>query len=57
MWLVVGAFVVVNNFSVMKSPFGLGLWWLALGLAATTVDRYHTPAPSRLAPVEEAPDA
>ena len=54
LWLVVLAFVVVNNFSVMKSPYGLGLWWLCIGLIATTVARYLTPVPSRLGVAEPA---
>jgi O-antigen ligase len=48
LWLIVAAFVVVNNFSVMKSPFGLGMWWLSLALIGTTVDRYVTPEPPHL---------
>jgi O-antigen ligase len=44
LWLVIAAFFIVNNFSVMKSPYGLGLWWLTLGLLGSTVDRFR---PSR----------
>ncbi len=47
LWLVVGSFIIVNNFSVMKSTYGLGLWWLCLGFIATTVGRYHTTSPAR----------
>jgi O-antigen ligase len=39
LWLVIVAYVIVNNFSVMKVPFGLGLWWLTLGLIASLVFR------------------
>jgi O-antigen ligase len=39
LWLAVAAYVIVNNFSVMKLPFGLGLWWLCLGLLASLVHR------------------
>jgi O-antigen ligase len=39
LWLAILAYVIVNNFSVMKAPFGLGLWSLALGLIASLVDR------------------
>lgn len=39
MWLVIAAHVVVNNFSRMQVPFGLGIWWLTLGLVATVVER------------------
>jgi hypothetical protein len=49
LWLIVASFYLVNNFSVMKSSFGLGLWWITLGLVGTTVGRYVTAAPSRLA--------
>jgi O-antigen ligase len=38
-WLGVLTFVVVNNFENMKVTFGLGLWWLILGLIATTIER------------------
>jgi O-antigen ligase len=41
MWLVVGGFFVVNSFMVMHVPFGLGLWWLTLGLIGSVVDRYQ----------------
>jgi colanic acid/amylovoran biosynthesis glycosyltransferase len=41
LWLVVATFVVVNNFSRMQLPFGLGLWWLTIGLIATVVARYR----------------
>jgi O-antigen ligase len=44
LWLVIAAFVVVNNFSVMKVSFGLGLWWLTLGLIGSTVHRYRASA-------------
>ncbi|HEX6230472.1 MAG TPA: O-antigen ligase family protein [Actinomycetota bacterium] len=39
LWLAIAAYAIVNNFSVMKTPFGLGLWWLALGLIASVVHR------------------
>jgi hypothetical protein len=45
MWLVVLGYLVVNNFAVMHSTVGLGLWWTSLGLIASLVDR-HTPRPS-----------
>jgi O-antigen ligase len=44
LWLVIAAFFVVNNFSVMKSAYGLGAWWLSLGLVASIVDRFRPPA-------------
>jgi O-antigen ligase len=43
LWLVVAAFLLVNNFSVMKSSYGLGVWWMTLGLIASIVDRYRPP--------------
>jgi len=33
----------VNNFVSMHVPFGLGLWWLSLGLIASLVTRYYGP--------------
>ncbi|HWL90765.1 MAG TPA: O-antigen ligase family protein [Actinomycetota bacterium] len=39
LWLLIAAYVLVNNFSVMRAPFGLGLWWLALGAVAAAVSR------------------
>jgi hypothetical protein len=39
MWLAVAAFIIVNNFERMQVPVGFGIWWLALGLIATIVDR------------------
>ncbi len=46
MWLVVAAFVIVNNFERMQVPVGFGIWWLTLGLIATIVDRARPPAPA-----------
>jgi O-antigen ligase len=44
MWLAVAAHVIVNNFSRMQVPFGLGIYWLSLGLIATVVSRqYESP--------------
>lgn len=40
LWLVILDHVVVNNFSNMKIVFGLGLWWITLGLIATLVSPY-----------------
>lgn len=40
MWLVLLAHFVSNNFSRMQVPFGLGMWWLTLGLIASVVARY-----------------
>ena len=48
LWLVVLAHVVVNNFSRMHLPFGLGMWWLTLGLIASIIDAPGTEAPDPL---------
>lgn len=37
LWLVVLAFVIVNNFAPMVVVFGLGMYWLNLGLIAAIV--------------------
>ena len=56
LWLGVAAFFIVNNFSVMKLSFGLGLYWLTLGLIGTVVDRYrNAPRPSKPADPRRAP--
>jgi hypothetical protein len=39
MWLVLAAFVIVNNFERTQVPVGFGIWWLTLGLIATIIDR------------------
>jgi O-antigen ligase len=38
LWLVVLAHLIANNFSNMKVVYGLGLFWLTLGLVASLVD-------------------
>lgn len=40
LWLVIASHVIVNNFSRMQVPFGLGMSWLTLGLIASIVARY-----------------
>jgi O-antigen ligase len=35
LWLSILAHLVVNNFANMRVPFGLGLWWVSLGLIAS----------------------
>ncbi len=37
LWLVLAAHVVVNMYSNMRVVFGLGLWWLVLGVIASVV--------------------
>jgi O-antigen ligase len=51
LWLALLAHIVVNNFSRMHLPFGLGMYWLTLGLVATLVGR--VPAPARALPGAE----
>jgi O-antigen ligase len=50
LWLALLAHIVVNNFSRMHLPFGLGMYWLTLGLVATVVGRVparaEVPAPA-----------
>ena len=43
-WLVPAMHFVVNNFSNMKVPFGLGMYWLSLGLIAGIVLPPRLPA-------------
>jgi hypothetical protein len=33
--------VVVNNYANMHVEWGLGLWWITLGLIASLTERYH----------------
>ena len=54
LWAIVASFVVVNNFSNMRVSFGLGLWWIALGLvAAVTTTALRPGPPSPRAPGSE----
>jgi O-antigen ligase len=41
LWLVLAAHVAVNNYANMRVVFGLGLWWLVLGMIATLITRYR----------------
>jgi len=36
-WFVILSFFIVNNFSNMRVVFGLGMWWITLGLIANLV--------------------
>lgn len=38
LWLALGAQVIVYNFSNNRVAFGLGVWWLTVGLLATACD-------------------
>ena len=49
LWLVLLFHFVVNNFSHMRIVFGLGMWWLTLGLIAAVISRYLAAEPQRLA--------
>lgn len=40
-WLGILAIIVVNNFTRMQLPFGFGLYWILLGLVASTVHRFR----------------
>lgn len=41
LWLALLFHVVVNNFSNMRIVYGLGMWWLTLGLLASILSRYQ----------------
>jgi O-antigen ligase len=43
LWLAIAGHVIVNNFSRMQVPFGLGIYWLTLGLIAAVVSRDYPP--------------
>ncbi len=40
-WLAILSLFVVNNFTRMQLPFGFGLYWILLGLVASTVNRFR----------------
>jgi O-antigen ligase len=56
LWLVMATFFTVNQFSNMRVTFGLGVWWVTLGMIAALVDRHRRPgpAPNADAPLEAA---
>ena len=39
LWLGLVAHIVVTNFANMRGTYGLGLWWLTLGLVAALIDK------------------
>lgn len=41
LWLALASHVIVNNYSNMRVVYGLGLWWLILGMIASVVSRYR----------------
>jgi O-antigen ligase len=45
LWLVILNFIVLNNFSNLIVVFGLGLWWITLGLIATVAKSYASYQP------------
>jgi O-antigen ligase len=48
-WLVILDHIVVNLFSDMtRSTYGMGMWWITLGLIANMVDTYLQPEDFRL---------
>ncbi len=53
LWAVLAAHVTVNNFSNMRVVFGLGQWWLVLGLIATLVSVQATHDPEQLSTPRE----
>lgn len=47
LWMVIAAHFVVNNFAVMKSSFGLGIWWMTVGMIGVVVTGVGSaPAPA-----------
>jgi O-antigen ligase len=47
LWLAFGSFFLVNQFSNFRVTFGLGMWWVVLGLIGSLVDRYRRTGPAR----------
>jgi O-antigen ligase len=47
LWLVLASHFIANNFSRMLIPFGLGMWWVALGFIASMV-HYYSPQSERV---------
>ncbi len=41
LWLMLLSHVVINNYANMRVVWGLGLWWVTLGMIASLVVRYH----------------
>jgi O-antigen ligase len=41
LWLVLAAIFVVSNLSNMRVVFGLGVWWMTLGLIGSLIERYR----------------
>lgn len=43
LWLVIFSHIAVNNFSNMRVVFGLGIWWITLGLIASLIAAHPRP--------------
>lgn len=56
LWLMLASHVVVNNYANMRIEWGLGLWWITLGLIASLTERYHPVAIANAAREAEASD-
>jgi O-antigen ligase len=41
LWLAMATHFAVNQFSNMRVAFGLGMWWITLGIIGSLVDRYR----------------
>lgn len=42
LWLVMINMIVLNNFTNIRVVYALGLWWITLGIIATTLNRFRT---------------
>lgn len=53
-WLVIISYIVVNNFSNMRVVFGLGMWWITLGLIASMIySQRRSKSFTRVKPVDK----
>ncbi len=52
LWVGVATHIIVNNFSNMRVVFGLGLWWITLGLIAAVVSNVNQPAKNETSAVQ-----
>jgi O-antigen ligase len=57
LWLMLLSQVVVNNYANMRSEWGLGLWWVTLGLIASLVMRYQPVATASATRAEQDVDS
>jgi O-antigen ligase len=56
LWLILLNFMIISNFTNLKGVYGLGMWWLTLGLITVVVTPYYVPAELR-ARVNRNPEA